>query len=273
MTSRICEHKHTTRIPIALICTDCKQVIKNTVSPKKPKVEHNEQLSPMKYQPTFNYSISSTVLQNIHENLKHVYSIPILTNITPPDTQINDDILHIFSKIPTQSRAKTTSTYAFYLMTVIIHTICQQQPLNFVDVSNYICKKHKGQVKSFKYNMQIILKYSKYYSYESFYKSIIIFITKTYNMENIPHTSIDKWTKQILHFEKSFINIRESIGQKKISINTFKLMTSYIPIYIFQQVYGDISIHQKYLNLFIVNKGSATIIRNKSDLNKVLKSS
>jgi hypothetical protein len=82
--------------------------------------------------------------------------------------------------------------------------------------------------------------------------------------------NVDKWTQQIIHFEDSFVNIRESLGQKKISINTFKLMTSYIPIYIYEQLFGSsTTITNKYADQFIINKSKATIIRTKADLRKV----
>lgn len=272
----MCDHKHTKRIAIALICTQCHQVLKNKVSPKKPKHELDTDLSSssssLSSSKFTNYSISPTVTQNIHDNLHDVYSLPLFTNLTPPDSKIRDDILHIFSHICTLSRAKTTSTYAFYFMTVVIHTICDSQHLNIVDVANYVCKKHKNQVKSFKYNMHMILKYSKYHTRPSFYRNIICYILKEQAVKHEPH-EIDNWTNKIVHFEDSFIVIRESIGQKKVSINTFKVMTSYIPIYIHEQLYDNTSISDQYADTFIINKSKATIIRIKSDLRKVLKSS
>lgn len=273
-----CQHKYIHHIAIATVCSTCHIILKNIVSPKQPKIKL-ETLDYISTSPTkpiikfTNYTISATVNQNIQDNLTNVYKLPLLSSITPPDTQIRDDIIHIFSQSSTLSRAKTTSTYAFYFMAVIIHTICSSQQLNIKDVAEYICKQHKTQVKSFKYNMNIILKHSKYHNRKSFYRNIIQYIVNQLNkLEYMPKKlpNVDKWTQQIIHFEDSFVNIRESLGQKKISINTFKLMTSYIPIYIYEQLFGSsTTITNKYADQFIINKSKATIIRTKADLRKV----
>jgi hypothetical protein len=266
-----CKHPRIKRIAIANVCATCNLILKNIVSPKPPK-NKLELIDEPKTNDTIilpSYYISSTVNQNIQDNLSSVYKLPLFTSLTPPDTQIRDDIIHIFSHTSTLSRAKTTSTYAFYFMAVIIHTICNSQPLNITHVANHICKQHKTQVKSFKYNMHIILSCSKYHTKTSFYKSIIQFIISQINKPEF-NEYVQKWTQQIIHFENSFVGIREFIGQKKISINTFKLMTSYIPIFIHEQIYGNSTpITSKYANCFIINKSKATIIRIKSDLKKV----